>query len=206
MSTKALLLAVILVFAHGVAAQSAPDWQIFGGYSYFHADAGSITLSNGANVELKQGSSGWHASVGENVNSWFGAVFDFSGDYANRDVNLLPLIGVDQTVRLNFSAYPFLFGPQFTYRPRGFSLFVHPLVGGVYARANVPGGTEPITATHWAYAFGGGADYPVSDRVAIRVQADWIRSHFPEALAVRDWQNNYRVSAGLVLMIGTAPH
>jgi hypothetical protein len=75
----------------------------------------------------------------------------------------------------------------------------------LFARLNVASASEipelsgflPWTETHWAYAFGGGADYDLSDRFAIRVQADWIRSHFPETFA-RDFQNNYRVAGGIV--------
>ena len=44
-------------------------------------------------------------------------------------------------------------------------------------------------------------DYNLTDRFAIRGQADWIRSNFPETLE-RDFQNIYRVSVGIVFKFG----
>ena len=61
--------------------------------------------------------------------------------------------------------------------------------------------TLPLSSTKWAYALGGGADYQLTDHLSFRGEADWIRSHFPETFA-RDFQNNYRVSAGILFKFG----
>jgi opacity protein-like surface antigen len=192
---------LLMLFGSGSAqAQETPQWEIFGGYSFFRVDAGSVTLSNGTLIKLQQNSNGWHASLAENVTSWFGGVADFSGHYANRTFNFSSL-GIPP-FRANLSAYPFLFGPQFSHRKLGSAvLFGHALVGGVHARANISGGTQPIHDTKWAYGFGGGFDYKLTRQLAARAQVDWIRSHFPETLT-RDFQNNVRASGGLVLRIG----
>ena len=100
---------------HGIRpCQDRPHWEVFGGYSFLHADAGpDITIPAFAfgefpttpqTISLHQNAQGWQASVEENVNSWFGAVMDFSGDYANRTVDLTPY-GIDQKMRTNLGAY-----------------------------------------------------------------------------------------------------
>jgi opacity protein-like surface antigen len=106
-------------------------------------------------------------------------------------------------VRFNASVYPFLFGPRFYFRRFGrATLFGDTLIGRVRSRVTVSGDTtETVSETKWAYAFGGGADYNLTDRFAIRVQSDWIRSHFPETQE-RDFQNIYRVSCGIVFKFG----
>ena len=180
-------------FAPSLHAQT-PQWEIFGGASYFHASAGSgsIMLPDGTKEALQQNAYGWHGSIAENKTSWFGGVMDFGGYYANRTV---------EGVQLNGSAYPFLFGPQFSKHGSRLSLFAHPLIGGVHIRGNYSGGTSPLSETKWALALGGGADFRISDHLAIRGQGDWIRSHFAETLT-KDSQDNFAVTAGLVLTLG----
>ena len=137
MKVAALLLAVSFCFAPSLHAQT-PQWEIFGGGSYFRASAGSgsITLPDGTKEALQQNAYGWHASIAENKTGWFGGVMDFGGYYANRTV---------EGVQLNGSAYPFLFGPQFAFRRISrVSLFAHPMIGGVHIRGNYSGGTSPL--------------------------------------------------------------
>jgi opacity protein-like surface antigen len=206
---KALLLRIgvlILFFAVLLApdakSQDYQDWELFGGFSYFNFNAGSVPFGNGQNFVLQQHSYGWHVTRAENKASWFGGIADLSGNYANRVVNFgtaqSPLI-----VRFNASVYPFLFGPRFYFRRFGrATLFGDTLIGRVRSRVTVSGDTtETVSETKWAYAFGGGADYNLTDRFAIRVQSDWIRSHFPETQE-RDFQNIYRVSCGIVFKFG----
>src|SRR6185437_3535162 len=182
------------------ARAQAPQWEIFGGFDYLDARACistsgcKVPISPTQSISLSQSAYGWHASLGENKTSWFGGVADFSGDYANRTVNF-GTTAAPLNVRFNASAYPFLFGPRFYWRRDRLSIFGNPLIGGVHARANVSGGTVPVSETKWAFALGGGADFRLSDRIAIRGQFDWIRSHFPETFD-RDFQNNLRAAAG----------
>jgi opacity protein-like surface antigen len=207
----ALLVAAVFLIVLPVRAQSSPEWEVFGGYSYLHINPGTLEIppfafgsfpTSDFLIPLNQNFDGWHASVAQNVNSWFGAVADFNGDYANRIVDFTPVGG--PKVRVNLQAYPVLFGPQFSYRKLGpVSIFGHGMMGIGYARASYAGSDGAVySETHWAYAFGGGADLRISPRVAVRlVQFDWIRTHFPENLAL-DYQNNWRISAGFVLRVG----
>lgn len=170
----------------------APDWEIFGGYSFSRVSAGAANAFV-ATFPLQQNSNGWEASLGQNVNRWLGGVADFGGAYANRNVGGL---------QFNSSAYSFLFGPQFALRTQRISLFGRAMIGGEHALLNFSGSTSPIfSQTKWAYALGGGADIKLTRLVSLRADADFIRTHFPEALA-KDFQNNVRVSAGLAFTLG----
>jgi hypothetical protein len=208
----------LLALCRPAWSQNFHEWEAYTGFDYLNANAGISVPVNGQNIQnikLQQDSYGWHGTLAENKTGWIGGIIDFSGDYANRQINIGTLSAPDN-VRFNGQAYPFLFGPRFYYRSSGrLVLFGEPTIGGVHARLNVastPTGTLlidgtttaslPITATHWAYAFGGGADYNFTPRIAFRGQADWIRSHFPETL-FRDFQNNYRISGGIVFKFDT---
>ena len=182
-------------------AQNFPQWEIFGGASYLNANAGSVSLGNGTNFVLNQNGYGWHFTLAENKASWIGGILDFSGDYENQTVNFGTLTA-PVNVRFNGAAYPFLFGPRFYYRHLSrAALFGDALIGGVHTRVKAASSSQVSSDTTWAYALGGGADFDLTRHVAIRAQADWIRSHFPETLT-RDYQNSYRASGGIVIKFG----
>jgi opacity protein-like surface antigen len=211
MKTVRLLAPIAFLFVLVSPAHSQeyeyPQWEIFGGVDYLHVDTGGGTLLNGQTFLLPN-SYGWHITATENKASWIGGIIDVSGDYANTTVNL-GSTEVPFNVRFNGQIYPFLFGPRFYYRKLSrITIFGQPTIGFAVARLSVASGSallagsglSSITQTKWAYAFGGGADYDLNDRFAIRAQADWIRSHFPETF-LRDFQNDYRVSGGIVFKI-----
>jgi len=191
----AMVIVMLLAAAPARAQETTPDWEIFGGYSFLHVNAGSgsVRLPDGTPIALQQNANGWEVSIGENANSWLGGIADFSGGYASRTL---------EGVTVHGSAYPFLFGPQFSFRKaRSIVPFGRAMIGGVKARASVASTSLSASETKWTYAFGGGLDYQVSPHVAIRGQADFIRSHFPETLT-KDFQNNIRVSAGVTFTLG----
>lgn len=215
LSRLATLALIVLALCESARSQGFHEWEAYTGFDYLNANAGISVPVNGQNLELQQNSYGWHGTLAENKTRWIGGMIDFSGDYATRQINIGTL-SAPNNVRFEGQAYPFLVGPRFYFRSNGrLVLFGEPTIGGVHARLNVasvPAGTLliygttrtslPITATHWAYAFGGGADFNLTSRIAFRGQADWIRSHFPETL-FRDFQNNYRISGGIVFKFDT---
>jgi hypothetical protein len=95
----------------------------------------------------------------------------------------------------------YLFGPQFNFYPNDkVKLFVHPLFGGVHdtTKTTIGSTTTEFSANAFAMAFGGGVDVNLNHRFAFRpIQFDFVPTHFGG-----EWQNNYRISTGLVIRLG----
>lgn len=146
--------AVLLLAAPAIAADgTAPKAELFGGYSY--TKAGDQSLHGG------------EASLALRLTRWIAVEADVNAHYGSE-------LGIS-TSRLFF-----LGGPRFTYRSRSVSVFTHYLAGGARSRAGITILGIDITEsrTDFAMAFGGGLDVRMSDRWAIRAQADYafIRS------------------------------
>ena len=155
---------------------------------------------------------GWNAALGVNLNRWFGLVSDFSGQYGSSNPGIFvitlpctPPTCPSITISENDKYHNFLFGPQFSLRIRKVTPFVHALFGG--SRLN-RSGTEfivpPIPAppstfnfsassTNFAFAGGGGVDYSFAEKLAWRVQADYL-SIGTQGRTL----DNLRVSTGIV--------
>lgn len=93
------------------------------------------------------------------------------------------------------------FGPNYTWsRPSGkMSVFGQGLVGISHSWNSLfPNTTSSSTsADSFALQVGGGVDLRLSRHLAVRpIQADWVRTHFPNATT--NVQNNFRLGAGLV--------
>lgn len=203
---RALTLSLLFLLCASVAkAQGTPAYEAFVGPSYSREDITNLKFINGV---------GWHASVDGTANSWLSAVFDFSGYYSSPKVN----VGLPVSIPVNTSTYLYLFGPRFTYRKHEkFTPFAEGLLGVANFRFTAPsvGLTNAISANGFAAAFGGGVDYNVTSRFAIRViNVDYVVTRFRE-IAVdpitgqvdlsgqRRTQNNARASAGIVLSFGS---
>jgi opacity protein-like surface antigen len=92
----------------------------------------------------------------------------------------------------------YLFGPKLTYRSRGkLSPFAQVLFGGERISGSAPGFASTSDSS-FAMAFGGGADYEMTNHVAIRlIQAEYLYTKFGGT-----HQNNARISAGIVYRWG----
>jgi hypothetical protein len=168
---------LVLLLAAGVSlpamAQAIPRVQVFGGYSYTRFDTKSFGFSD------QTGLNGYNFSPAFNIVRGFGAVAELSGQYQS------------QTNLRDIAA-----GPQFMY-PTGQKLFfVHFLFGQARTFVRVGNG-EGDSAR--AVAFGGGMDWDVSPRFAVRVfQVDYLHTDLFQTT-----QNNLRFSAGLVYHWGS---
>ena len=185
---------LVLGFSTTAGAQDTPQWEIFGGYSHLGTNLGG---------QDQQHSNGWHASIAENMNSWFGGVADLSGHYADAIFVLRPL-GAAESESFNAWAYSLMFGPQVTFRKlKSVNIFSHYLIGLVHARANEVAFPQPFTDTKWAHALGFGVDLKTPNkRLAVRiVQVDFLMTHFVKSID-KEAQDNWRVSGGLVLRLG----
>ena len=142
-----MLALLALAGAPGLAADTPPA-ELFGGYSY---------TKNG-----DQGLSGGEASLGLRLTRWISVEADVSAHYGS-------------ALGTNTSRLFFMGGPRFAYRGRGFTIFTHYLAGGVRSASGLTVVGIDITEkrTDFAMAFGGGVDAGISERWAVRAQADY---------------------------------
>jgi opacity protein-like surface antigen len=105
------------------------------------------------------------------------------------------------------NVFSYLVGPVFhptTHRP--FDTYVHALVGG--SRVSGPTLTNggQILLGGWsfghAWALGGGVEYRVTDSVAIRTGADYLRTAFYDSSLVVRGQSNFRTTMTVVYYFG----
>jgi len=170
-----ILLGLILMAAGSAAAQDYPKAEIFGGYQYIRLNPGGGNCQGGA------------GSVAGNLNHWFGVV----GDFGACKVTGQPSGSSAHLVN-------YLFGPKLTYRSRGrLSPFAQVLFGGERVSVSASG-LGSTSDSSFAMAFGGGADYEMTNHVAIRlIQAEYLYTKFGGT-----HQNNGRISAGIVYRWG----
>jgi opacity protein-like surface antigen len=174
-----ILVAVILATAGSAVAQDFPKAEIFGGYQYIRVNPGGGSAASNC-----QGGAG---SVAGNLNHWFGVVGDFGA---------CKVTGLPSGTSAHLVNY--LFGPKLTYRSRGkLSPFAQVLFGGERISGSASGFASTSDSS-FAMAFGGGADYEMTNHVAIRlIQAEYLYTKFGGT-----HQNNARISAGIVYRWG----
>jgi opacity protein-like surface antigen len=162
---------LILVVAAPVRSQEYPKAEAFGGYQYLRLNPGGTSCQ------------GFGGSATGNLNNWFGVV----GDFGYCRVTGLPS-------GTSAHAVNFLFGPRATYRSSSpLSPFAQVLFGGQHF-----GGSGGGTANSFAMSLGGGADYKLTEHVALRlIQVEYLYTHFG---GVR--QNNARIESGIVYRWG----
>jgi opacity protein-like surface antigen len=182
-------------------APTYPRAELFGGYSY-----GMTESFNSGHVARPNG---WNASLGLNVASWMGFVFEGNGLYGTSKIpravpapfpGCPPLCfnGSETTFNVNTKLYNFLVGVQFPYRkserftPFGEVLFGHAGVRGVaHDRDNTP---WVETSGGLGLVAGGGVDYNISPRWALRLKADYLQTRL-----FNKKQDNGVFSVGIVI-------
>lgn len=207
-------------------AQDVPKVQVFGGYSLLHADSGRLNGST-LDFDLRQfpntfdvrtNFNGWNAEAQYNFGSWVGVAADFSGFYGSPLIvrSPSPVSGLP-----NGNSYSILAGPVISYRARKkFTPFGHALFGWnrtSLSASTFTGTSFPLASvsTHYddfTLALGGGVDYKVFRRFAVRLaQLDWyhtsvnLNSFYGTAFNTTVFQGlatrerNLRLSAGIVI-------
>jgi len=147
-----------------------PGGELFVGYSYLrlrsNSRSGLVTVNESFDFIP-----GGTASLTGNLNNWFGLKADVGG-YGLHDVG-----------HVDGKVYTFLFGPQFSFRHRRFTPFIHTLVGGARVESSPIFGLplDQVFFNHFFHqnAFaadaGGGLDVNASKHVAIRLfQGDYL--------------------------------
>ncbi len=186
-----------------------PRVEWFVGYSFWRA---MPTSSSNRMAYLHGGST----SIAYNFNSYLGLVADFGG-YDNNKLTLIGPTG-SQTFSSNGSAYSFAFGPRISYRRyERFTPFVQALFGGAHASSvRISGCTGSTTCTllgsdtGFATFLGTGFDIKISRHIALRLlEADFLLTHFKDPFSSngqgRGWQDNVRLSTGIVFRFGGSP-
>jgi hypothetical protein len=189
MSTALLL--VCPVFAQ---VQQNPTDQVFLGVSYVRTDDNPSVNAFG-----------WVTSYSQYPYAsprWIGGTIEAGGVYAS------PIVRVaNQTIGglLNDQIYTFMGGPAFGLDThRRLQPFAHVLFGAVLTRVNTTGRGvtyfgAPISESKTAFGLapGGGIDMLLTTKIAVRGQADWLRSTFTDQNT--DRQNSLLLSLGMVV-------
>jgi opacity protein-like surface antigen len=166
-----------------VKAQDVPLVEGYAGYDFLRVNA--TTRLPGVAPSFSFNANGGGGQLEVNVNRWLGIVGDLAG------------YSVDNPTA-HGEAFSYLFGPRINFRYSRVTPFVHVLFGGLLASDGI-GSFGP--ENHFAMAAGGGIDFKVSRRFAVRpVQAEYFMTKFPDGLNNR--QNNFRFSTGIVLLLG----
>jgi hypothetical protein len=181
-------LAATLLVTILASAQEIPKVEIFGGYSYLNLDVNDLGPRESAN--------GWEASVAGNLNRWFAIEGSVSGYYKTYTVDLNFITPGLGTFDIKARDYSYVAGPRFNLRP----VFVHALVGGDHLSGSALG----LSASQdgFAAAFGGGVEWKVAQQWAIRGSGDYVLTRHNIFGGPAFNQNNFRVSAGIVYLVG----
>jgi opacity protein-like surface antigen len=189
---KKLVLTVVFLlgFSMMATAQDTPLIEVFGGYSFVHADT-VTAFAVPENEKFDLSMHGWDASFAINANKWAGFVVDFGGVYGSPWE-----VGVDDS---SVHIHSIMIGPRVSVRTGKVTPFVQALIG--YAHLSVSeSGANVASENDMALAFGGGLDFNVKNSIAIRpAQVEYfaIRSQ-----GTGHFSDNVRYSAGIVFKLG----
>ncbi len=182
-----------------VVAAQFPRFELFGGGTY--GETGFFNAGHWAGLK------GWDASVAFNATGWLGFVVDGGQYFGTSKIPVAvpapfptcpPLCPTTfPTFDVKTKAYDFLFGAQFSRRKyERFTPFGELMFGraGVRGDALAQGFGFRSVTSGTAILAGGGADYKINRRFALRLKADYI-----ESKNYKRKQDNFRFSVGVVI-------
>jgi hypothetical protein len=183
-----LLMLLALGATEGARAQAV---ELFGGYSYLRGN----TLFTREQINLN----GASFSGAFYVNHWFGIVGDVGVYHAGNIAD-----------QFSLTLWSYQGGPRLRlqndtrFTPYGQFLIGGGHAGGTIYTSSLGPGLPPIGANNsFLYTVGGGADWRLNRRIAIRVvQAEYLFSEFLNGSANGHEQNNLRLSTGIVFNLG----
>jgi opacity protein-like surface antigen len=195
---------VLLALGLRAQAQETPKVEVFTGYSFMNAGFPLSTDPAAGNVSGIL--NGWNFSAAVNANRWFGVVADFGGYYGSptktdifKPANCVLCTG--NVTGILHNMHTFTAGPQLSVRHENLSVFAHALFGGAHIREDLVSfaGTPSasVSSTNFALLAGAGADIALSQRFALRIQPDYLKTEI-----LGRSQNNFRLSAGVVFRLG----
>jgi opacity protein-like surface antigen len=211
------LLTAAIVFVFSLAqAQSLGKVEIFGGYSYEGIDSGiGKTDLNGTGVTQTSldnhfNLNGFNVAGTDYFTKHFGLTADFSAHFNKRKDSFDSV-----PVNSKMSLYNITAGPQYKFSSMGrFTPFAHALFGVAHRSLTeeiADGGSASIGAenavdlgTNFSMNLGGGVDYKLNNRFALRLfQIDYnpifLRDRTVDNLVIPGRTlNGTRISAGIV--------
>jgi hypothetical protein len=156
---------------------TTPKYEVGVNYSWLHV--------NSANYDYQRTGNGGSGYFEYNLNRTVGLVADFGG-YAN--------------TRINDRLLTYMFGPRFNWRHSRLTPYAQFLFGGAYVWS---GPSYNQTQNAFATAAGGGLDYRLTERIAIKpIQVEYVMTQIDSASGFGSHQNDIRYSAGVVLRLG----
>ena len=186
------LFLLILLLTMPCLAQEVRPWEVFAGYSFQRADVREYYKTSPIIYTFRhhyENLNGWEAAVTENMNRWFGGTLELSGYYKTPQ-----FLNVSNREQM----YTILYGPRFSYRKPYGTAFVQGLLGAARTSVNVVPTGPHANDSSFAFDMGGGLDLTLTSQAAVRLlQLDYLRTN-----AFSSGQNNYRLSAGIVLHFG----
>jgi len=179
----------LLLLAALSAAQSSDRVELFAGYSHVNSDF-SLTSPHGL--------TGWNASANLKLIRHLGLFTDLSGFYPGYSVGC---VGCSQSAKIHL----YMFGPQASITLGRVTPFARFLFGDSHVDFHsgpaLPGFQYFTSNDSFTYGAGGGLDFRLARRIALRAQADWLRTRFQtedDQLSYRLIPNVARVSTGIV--------
>ena len=170
-------------------AQSHETAEVFGGYSFAVRD-----FASGTNP-ISTMPLGWNASVNLKATRLIGIVADVAGYRLSQN-----FCSAGAT-SCSANGYTLMFGPQFSWTGTKVTPFVHALFGLAHASQNGTSPPDPFRGNNSpVFALGGGLDYHLTARWALRGQADYFHTGFTYSDNQLSYNNsNARISAGVVV-------
>jgi len=194
---RVLLLVAVAVLFGGVAfAQDNPKLEITGDYSYFRLNPSLGSAWNSQNIN------GGGGDITYFPTQHFGFKADFQGYNSSSQC---PSAASGFTGCAGGNLFTYMFGPVVKVRMSKFEPFGEVLFGGAHSNfytsacnnnTGLCGGSPTTTA--FSMAIGGGVDFPITHRFAVRLfDADYVLNRFSDNfIGGNSTQNNFRVQTG----------
>jgi opacity protein-like surface antigen len=169
-----LLAAMMLCLASASFAQDRAKPEFFAGFSVGSLDTG-LGNSGLTNAGDRETTFGFETSGTGYFNKSFGIEGNFDGHFKHKTFSTGTL-----DFRTNLSTFNFMAGPhvRFGNTESKVTPFVHALAGGNHSRittdaSSVIGTNLNDSATDFALKLGGGVDFAMSQRIGLRLAADY---------------------------------
>src|SRR5690349_14931132 len=190
---KSLRLAVLLLVSSLCFAQDFSRYELSGGVSYGGIDTSDLKTYKG-----------FAGSFATNMNRWLSMETSIGAQFETQSVILS-----GSTTSLNTGFYSFLSGPRLSYRRGRVTPFAHGLFGWArsldYTKATFNASNLTFTVPYGnqlGAAAGGGMDYWITPRIALRTQGDYFLTQ-PDGTFGFHMTNNFRIVGGIVFTFGS---